>query len=62
METFQLVFNGQELNIILSALAEKPYKDVAGLFNTINMQIEAAREEKNKKELDNNNIGSLENK
>lgn len=52
METFQLVFSGEELNVIFSALAEKPYKEVAGLFNTINMQIQAAREEKNKKDLD----------
>lgn len=60
METYRLVFNGEELNVIFNALAEKPYREVAGLFNTINMQIQAAREESARKEVESKDLEVVE--
>ena len=56
METYTLVFTGEELNTIFEALQEVVYKKAVPVINTIQMQIQAAQEnkEENKKE---ENIG-----
>lgn len=50
MNTFTFVFTDQELNVIFSALQEKPYKEAAPVIDSIRMQIQAAQEEKSRQE------------
>ena len=39
MPTFTLVLTGEELNLLGSALSDRPFKEVAGLLGKINQQI-----------------------
>lgn len=48
METFNLVFNSSELGVIYKALGEMKYVDASPIIQTINNQIQAAYEEKQK--------------
>lgn len=50
MNTFTFVFTEQELNVIFGALQEKPYKEAAPVIDSIRMQINAAQEERARRE------------
>lgn len=50
MNTFTLVFTDQELNVIFGALQERPYREAAPVIDSIRMQIQAAQEEKERRE------------
>ena len=49
METYTLVFTGQELNTVFKALQELTYKEAAPVVDNIRMQLQAAQEEQMKK-------------
>ena len=39
MQSFTLVFTGEELNLLGVALSDRPFKEVAGLLGKINQQV-----------------------
>lgn len=49
METFNICVTEQELNIIYSALQEKPFKEVANLIQTISNQYQYQIQERQTK-------------
>lgn len=48
-KTFNFVFTEAELNLIFSALTEKPYKDVANIIDNIRNQYNFALQEEQRK-------------
>ena len=48
-KTFNFVFTEAELNLIFSALTEKPYKDVANVIDNIRNQYNFALQEEQRK-------------
>ena len=48
-KTFNFVFTETELNLIFSALTEKPYKDVANIIDNIKNQYNFALQEEQRK-------------
>lgn len=49
METFNICVTEQELNIIYSALQEKPFKEVANLIQTLSNQYQYQIQERQTK-------------
>ena len=43
MNTFNFIFNEQEVNTIFKALQELPFKEVVGVINSIQRQIQEAQ-------------------
>lgn len=50
MNTITLVLTAEELNVIFTALSEGPYKVVNPVMQNIQMQIQAAQEERARQE------------
>ena len=47
---YNLVLNDNEVNLVWASLENRPYKEVAGLLETIRHQVNAQIEEKNRKQ------------
>ena len=49
MSNYSFCFTGEEVGIMFRSLYERPYKEVAPIIDSMNMQIRAAQEEEQRR-------------